>query len=67
MRCTKSLLYGTGLLSGFLLVLGSLWVTVKSTVPFLNHPLTALGILVVSYIAMEKSVTHLAKKRSWSC
>ncbi|MBM7706543.1 hypothetical protein ACF3OH_02670 [Chryseomicrobium aureum] len=67
MRCTKNLLYGAGIFSAYLAGLGSLWVATKSSAPILDHPLMALVILVIAYFAMEKSVTHLAKKRSWSC
>ncbi|PJK15903.1 hypothetical protein CQS04_11755 [Chryseomicrobium excrementi] len=67
MRCTKSLLYGAAIFTGLLVTLGSLWVAMKTSLPVLDHPLMAMVIVAVCYVAMEKSVTYLAKKRSWSC
>lgn len=67
MRCTKSLLYGAAIFAGLLVTLGSLWVAMKTSIHVLDHPLMAIAIVVICYLAMEKSVTYLAKKRSWSC
>lgn len=67
MRCTKSLAWGTVLFILYLFVLGSVWIGLKGQLPFLDHPLAALAILGISYLAMERSVVFLAKRGNWSC
>lgn len=67
MKCTRSLVWGSLLLFLYFISLGAVWTGLQTQWPQLGHPAGALFILVLAYVAMEKSVSYLAKKRSWSC
>lgn len=67
MKCTGSLAWGSVLLLVYLFSLGAVWTGLQTQWPQLDHPLGALLILGIAYMAMEKSISYLARKRSWSC
>lgn len=67
MRCSKSLAWGSFYLVGYFLFFATIWTALKQMWPVLDHPLSAIVILAAAYMAMEKSVTFMAKRGRWSC